>query len=160
MHSIVRGKPTRIVLVLASIVILIVLGSSVVNLALNPCSFLNQNVSVSEDAYKTSPVPLLEQTTENSMAERGLNNENSTVDEQVTVQNGTLKGNDRINPPSSENPVDTRTGGLSNETVQSAIVPIPDGRIFYQGELPYGYLPTVNPKGDTSIPLIPIDFEG
>lgn len=159
MHSIVRGKPTRILLVLASIVILIVLGSGVVNLAGNPCSFINQNVSVSEDAYKTSPVPLLEQTTENSMAERGLNNENSVVDEQVTVQNGTLKGEDSINSPSSENPVDSRTGGLLNETVQSAIVPIPDGRIFYQGDLPYGYLPTVNPKEDTSIPLIPIDFE-
>ena len=142
------------------IVVLLAIFSSVANLAGNPCSFINQNVSVPKDADKTSPVPLLEQTTENSMAERGLNNENSTVDEHVTAQNGTLKGNDRINPPSSENPVDTRTGGLSNETVQSAIVPIPDGRIFYQGELPYGYLPTVNPKEDTSIPLIPIDFEG
>ena len=130
------------------------------NLAGDPCSFLSQNLSVSKDADKTSPVPLLEQTTENSMAERGLNNGNSTFDEQVTAQDETLKGDDCINPPSSENAVDNITGGLSNETVQSAIVPIPDGRIFYQGELPFGYLPTVNPKEDTSIPLIPIDFEG
>ena len=129
------------------------------NLAGSPYSSLRQNLPVSTGAENISPVPLLEQTTENSMAEHGLNNENSTVDEQVNAQNETLKGDDRINPPSSENPVDNRTGGLSNGTVQSAIVPIPDGRIFYQGDLPYGYLPTVNPKEDTSVPLIPIDFE-
>lgn len=145
---------------LASIVVLLVLVPGVANLADNPCSFLNQNFSVSKDADRTSPVPLFEQTRERSMPEHGLNNENSVVDEQVTVQNGTLKGEESINSPSSENAVDNRTGGLLNETVQSAIVPIPDGRIFYQGELPYGYLPTVNPKEDTSIPLIPIDFEG
>jgi hypothetical protein len=131
-----------------------------VNLGVNLCPFVNQNVSVSKDVEKTSPIPLLEQTTENSMGERGLNSENSTVDEQVTAQNGTLKGDDRINAPSSENPVNGRIGGLSNETVQSAIVPIPDGRIFYRGEPPYGYLPTVNPKENITIPLIPIDFEG
>ena len=140
-----------------SAVVLLVLASSVVNLAVNPYSFTDQNVSVSTNAEKTSPASFLEQTTENSMGEPVLNSENSTPDEQVATQNGTLKGDDSINSTSLENPVDSRIGGLSNETIQSAIVPLPDGRIFYRGEPPYGYLPTSCPKENVGLPPLPFE---
>jgi hypothetical protein len=35
--------------------------------------------------------------------------------------------------------------------------PIPDGRIFTRGELPYGYLPTCGPKS-VEPPLVPVEM--
>jgi hypothetical protein len=34
--------------------------------------------------------------------------------------------------------------------------PLPDGRIFARGDLPYGYLPTCSPK-DKGMPFVPIE---
>jgi hypothetical protein len=56
---------------------------------------------------------------------------------------------------------------LQNDKVENALnsdippteAPIPDGRIFYRGEPPYGYLPTCYPKQNISFPIIPLELD-
>ena len=56
---------------------------------------------------------------------------------------------------------------LQNDKIENALnsdippteAPIPDGRIFYRGEPPYGYLPTCYPKQNISFPIIPLELD-
>ena len=145
---------------LTSVAVVLVLGACFVNLAVNPQLLVNQDRSPSTDAGKTYPSPLLEETPNDSTGERDSNSGDCYTKEQVINPSETSKDEGDLNKPSSDNPVNNEIQNPPNESLLPADVPIPDGRIFLRGEPPYGYLPTVNPKENTTIPLIPIDFEG
>jgi hypothetical protein len=48
--------------------------------------------------------------------------------------------------------------GLDSPNYENGLLPtpLPDGRIFAHGDLPYGYLPTCSPK-DKGMPSIPVE---
>ena len=84
--------------------------------------------------------------------------DNATMDNHI-VPSETLNDVDVTKPSCDDDPQDNEAEkALNNDTVP-ADVPLPDGRIFLRGEPPYGYLPTVNPKENITIPLIPIELD-
>jgi hypothetical protein len=146
--------------ILISTAVMLVLGACFVNLAMNSQLLMNQDRSISTDTGKTYPSPLLEGTPNDSMGARHSNSGDYYTKEQVINPSETSKDEGDLNKPSSDNTVNNEVNNLPNESASPADVPIPDGRIFLRGEPPYGYLPTVNPKENMTIPLIPLDFEG
>ena len=144
---------------LVSVAIIIVLASSPVYLTADPRPFLNQHVSVSEDTTKTNPTPLFGEAAQDSEGERGLIGENCTNKVQVEAHNESSIGDDNIEMHSNENPIQSGIEESSNESSQSTVVPIPNGRIFYRGEPPYGYVPTSYPKQNISLPPVPLDLD-
>ena len=147
-------------LVLISIAAVLVLGTCSVILAVNPRLLVNQGKSMSSDTGKTYPLPLLEGTPNDSTGGQGLSGGDCCTKEQIMTPSDTSKDEGKLNKPSADNTVNNEVNNLPNESAPPADVPIPDGRIFLRGEPPYGYLPTVNPKENITIPLIPLDFEG
>ena len=143
-----------------SVGVMLVLGACFVTLAVNPQLVVNQDRSISTDTGKTYPSPLLEGTPNDSMGGRDSNSGDCYIKEQVINSSETSKDEGDLNKPSSDNTVNNEVNNPPNESLPPADVPIPDGRIFLRGEPPYGYLPTVDPKENTTIPLIPLDFEG
>ena len=143
-----------------SVGVMLVLGACFVTLAVNPQLVVNQDRSISTDTGKTYPSPLLEGTPNDSMGGRDSNSGDCYIKEQVINSSETSKDEGDLNKPSSDNTVNNEVNNPPNESLPPADVPIPDGRIFLRGEPPYGYLPTVNPKENMTIPLIPLDFEG
>jgi hypothetical protein len=107
------------------------------------------------DTGETYPFLLLKGTQNDWTGGRDSNNGDCYTKEPVINLNKTSSDDGDLNKPSSANTVNN----LSNEDFQPPDVPIPDGRIFLGGEPPYGYLPTVKPKENITIPLVPIDFE-
>jgi hypothetical protein len=146
--------------ILMSVGVMLVLGACFVTLAVNPQLVVNQDRSISTDTGKTYPSPLLEGTPNDSMGGRDSNSGDCYIKEQVINSSETSKDEGDLNKPSSDNTVNNEVNNPPNESLPPADVPIPDGRIFLRGEPPYGYLPTVDPKENTTIPLIPLDFEG
>ena len=146
--------------ILISTAVMLVLGACFVNLAMNSQLLMNQDRSISADTGKTYPSPLLEGTPNDSTGGQDSNGGDCYTKEQVINPSETSKDEGDLNKPSSDNTVNNEVNNLPNESASPADVPIPDGRIFLRGEPPYGYLPTVNPKENMTIPLIPLDFEG
>ena len=146
--------------ILISAAVMLLLAACFVNLAMNPQLLVIQYRSISTDTRKTYPSPLLEGTPNDSMGGRDSNSGDCYIKEQVINSSETSKDEGDLNKPSSDNTVNNEVNNPPNENLPPADVPIPDGRIFLRGEPPYGYLPTVDPKENTTIPLIPLDFEG
>ena len=146
--------------ILISAAVILVLAACFVNLAMNPQLLVNQDRSISTDTGKTYPSPLLEGTPNDSTEGRDSNSGDYYAKEQVINPSQTSKDEGDLNKTSFDNTVNNEVNNLPNESLPPADVPIPDGRIFLRGEPPYGYLPTVNPKENITIPLIPLDFEG
>lgn len=146
--------------ILISIAVMLVLAACFVTLAVNPQLVVNQDRSISTDTGKTYPSPLLEGTPNDSTGGRDSNIGDCYTKKQVINPSDTSKDEGDLNKPSSDNTFNNEVNNLPNESAPPADVPIPNGRIFLRGEPPYGYLPTVNPKENITIPLIPLDFEG
>lgn len=139
---------------------ILILAACFVNLAMNPQLLVNQDRSISTDTRKTYPSPLLEGTPNDSTEGQDSSSGDCYTKEQAINPSETSKDEEDLNKPSSDNTINNEVNNLPNESAPPADVPIPDGRIFLRGEPPYGYLPTVNPKENITIPLIPLDFEG
>jgi hypothetical protein len=143
--------------ILISAVLLVVLASSFVNLALDREPPLNQNISVSAEAGKAFPTSLPEKMALGSGGEQRSNVED-LAKEQVRGLEETLEEDAWMNMPSTENRVRSEIEVFPNESILPSIVPIPDGRIFYRGEPPYGYLPTACPKQNLSLPPVSLEL--
>jgi len=146
--------------ILISAAVMLLLAACFVNLAMNPQLLVIQYRSISTDTRKTYPSPLLEGTPNYSTGGQDSSSGDCYTKEQVINPTETLKDEGNLNKTSSDNTANNEVNNLPNESSPPADVPIPDGRIFLRGEPPYGYLPTVNPKENIIIPLIPLDFEG
>jgi hypothetical protein len=145
---------------LISVAVMLVLAPCFVNLAMNSQLLVNQDRSISTDTGKTYPSPLLEGMPNNSTEGQGSNIGDCYTKEHTVNSSEISKDEGELNKPSSDHTVNNEINNLPNDSAPPADVPIPDGRIFLRGEPPYGYLPTVNPKENITIPLIPLDFEG
>jgi hypothetical protein len=159
-QSIVRREAMKKTFILISIAVILVLAACFATLTMNPKLVVNQDRSISTDTGKTYPSPLVEGTPNDSTGGQNSNSGDRYTKEQVITPSETSKDEGELNKLTSENTVNKEVNNLPNESASPADVPIPDGRIFLHGEPPYGYLPTVNPKENTTIPLIPLDFEG
>jgi hypothetical protein len=84
--------------------------------------------------------------------------DNATRDDYV-VPSETLKDVDAGKPSYDDGPQDNATERVLNNGTAPADMHLPDGRIFLRGEPPFGYLPTVNPKENITIPLIPVELD-
>jgi hypothetical protein len=84
--------------------------------------------------------------------------DNATRDDYV-VPSETLNDIDVGKPSCDDGPQDNEAERLLNNGTAPADMHLPDGRIFLRGEPPYGYLPTVNPKENITIPLIPVELD-
>jgi hypothetical protein len=148
-------KNPKLALTVVLVILLFCLLSSTFN--------YHQNISQYRDvlADMTGKDPLLfpEVVEHAADGERILKDEdNATMDNHI-VPSETLNDVDVTKPSCDDDPQDNEAEkALNNDTVP-ADVPLPDGRIFLRGEPPYGYLPTVNPKENITIPRIPIELD-
>lgn len=136
----------------------VLFASGFLHLATNPRYVLDQHSSVSGELSKTSTSPLFVETTHGSEDRQGSIRGNSTTKEQADHHNETLAIDDITDTLSDENPVQSGIEESSNGSVQTAFPPVPDGRVFYRGDPPYGYLPTSYPKQNITLPPVLLDL--
>jgi hypothetical protein len=145
--------------VLVSIAVLILLMSCSASSPLNHQLTREQDGPVSAYASETNPSTLLGE------EEHSTEETSSGKAEDCAIQADSAGSGEILSD--AEDASKACEGSLQNDKVENALnidiplteAPIPNGRIFYRGESPYGYLPTCSPKPNSSFPIIPLELD-
>lgn len=145
--------------VLACAVVLVILMSCSASSMLNHQLAREQDGAISTDAGETNSSPLLGEA-EHSMekAKRGKTKNCATSEDSASASE-TLSDTEDISRAFESDLQDDKVENALNNDIPQSEVPLPDGRIFYRGEPPYGYLPTCYPKQNISYPIIPPELD-
>ena len=145
--------------VLLCAVVLVSLVSCSVSSTLNHQLAREQYRAISTDAGETNFSPLpgeAEQSVE--IASSGKTEDGATKDDSAS-SGGILSDAEGVGKACESNLQNDKVENALNSDIPPTEAPIPDGRIFYRGEPPYGYLPTCYPKQNISFPIIPLELD-
>lgn len=118
-----------------------------------------QDGYISADASETNHSPLLGEA-EHSVEKTGRGKTEDYTPQDDSAGPGGILSDARDVSKASENSLhDDRAETALNNDIPQPEVPVPDGRIFYRGESPYGYLPTCSQKQNISFPIIPVELD-
>ena len=145
--------------VLVSAVALVLLMSCSASSTLNHQLTREQNGPVSADASETNPSPLLAE------QEHSTEKTSSGKAEDYAIQADSAGSGEILS--NAEDVSKACESSLQNDDVENVLnsdippteAPIPDGRVFYRGDPPYGYLPTCSPKQNISFPIVPLELD-
>ena len=143
--------------VLVCAVVSVILISWSASLTLTHQLTLEQVTAISTEAREANSSPSLVEAEHSAEKTSNGKTEDCAISGDST--HSTDVSNEDVSKAIESNLQDDRVDtGLEND-IQPSKVPIPDGRIFYRGEPPYGYLPTCYPKKNISLPIIPLEFD-
>jgi hypothetical protein len=145
--------------VIVSVAVLVLLVSCSASSTLNHQLTREQDGPVSADASETNPSPLLgeqEHITEKTSSGKA---EDYAIQADSAGSGEILSDAEDVSKTCERNLQNDKVENTLNSDIPPTEAPIPDGRIFYRGDPPYGYLPTCSPKPNSSFPIIQLELD-